>query len=174
MVNFSQWVEDVKSKAVETTTTTTAGDFQKQLEDDDGDAFDLKKDLFNRHQKELEDYNKRMAKQAHHEAKIAAHQEQKKQQKEVERLKKQQGKKDKQAKKIVEATGGNQEDHKPKGKGKGKPITQESVDQTVNQKLQNDVDNKDQQRQTEDYIDYAVLGVAACAVLLFVYFASRG
>jgi hypothetical protein len=153
-------------------------DPQDQLGKDDMDTFDIKKDLFDRNQKEVEEYNKRMAKIAQHEAKVAEHKAQKKQQKEVEKLKRQQGKKDKQAKKIVDATGGNQEDHKGKGGGKtkpeGHPMNKDKINKVVEQKLQNDVDNKDLQKQTEDYMDYAVLGIGACVVLLFVYFAARG
>jgi hypothetical protein len=154
-------------------------------EDDEG--IDLKGMLYTNSQKALNDYNRkasrkedrRLAKQAEHEAKVLAHQADKKAAKEVAKLQKQQGKADARAARIAAKHSDRvSEDHKPKGgnkgkDGKGAPVNQESVDQTVNQKLQNDVDNKDQQRQTEDKIDLAVLGVAACAVLLFVYFASR-
>jgi hypothetical protein len=165
----------------------------KSLEEDDDDAFDYKRTIYQQNQEELRKYQdqqlrnqakeakkeeRRLAKQAEHEAKVMEHQKTK-QQKEIEKLAKQQGKTDKQVQTINNNINDNKEDHKGKGGGKGKkggkgkPINQDSIDKTVGQKLQNDVDNKDQQVQTEDKVDLAVLGVAACAVLLFVYFAAR-
>lgn len=166
----------------------------KSLEEEDDDAFDFKKALYQQTQVQLTKYQRqqakradrenrkeelRLAKQAEHEAKLMEHQKSK-QQKQIDKLAGQQGKPDKQVQTINNNMNGNQEDHVGKGGGKGKkggkgkPIDQDSIDKVVNQKLQNDVDNKDLQRQTEDNIDLAVLGIGACAVLLFVYFASRG
>jgi hypothetical protein len=151
-------------------------------EDDFDDGIGTKSYFIERNKELLEANRKeerRLAKLAEHEAKARAHQEDKAENKRVAKLAKQQGKADAKAQRIANKAGGNQETHQGKGGGqdkkgsKGKTITQDSVDKTVNQKTQNDVDNKDLQRQTEDYIDYAVLGVIACGVLLFVYFASR-
>jgi hypothetical protein len=105
----------------------------------------------------------------------------KKLQKEVDKLRSQVGKSNRKVQVLKDKINAHkQEDHHGKGGGKGKnggkggPTNTDTTDTAVDQKLQNDVDNKDQQRQTDHQIDMAVLGVAACAVLLFVYFASRG
>lgn len=104
----------------------------------------------------------------------------KKLQKEVDKLRNQVGKSNSKVQALKQKLNDHkQEEHHGKGGGKGKdggkggPTNTDTQTETVDGKLQNDVDNKDLQRQKQDYIDYAVIAIGFCIVGLYVYYASK-